>query len=508
MKDYTLKAVSVTFDITTLLDKIVTTQIPAIATEKNVIVIPTIAYEILKKEIKNGKDNYTYVNAFLEIIKTLYQFDGEEIRKQILQSISRDYKSILETIRPIISKTDYPTFDGESKNHSTIHYMRSYADLTFVNLVNTSELNVTEIDFDYDGLKDTPLNNDMFINTLMKTKLDARSAIAAEFTYVNSQEFIDNNNDKNKYVVFIKRVNAILNFITYRYARKAEKVDRVYSSFTALSKVARKYLTINNKPFIEIDIKNCQPLLLLILACEQGIELDNNYINDVVDGCFYEELMYRTIELGYNSEFIYDKKKSKLKELEFNTNNKNINRDNIKTLCYNDIFFANKHKNTNLVKGFKSLYPKTYDALLSLSTETTLAYLLQNLEADVVLNIVPNSPYFTVHDAIYISRTTEVQNVMKEIEKTIYNRTGGLVKSIKFGEIKENKIIILDELNNDKNIEVLNIKERAPHSAKTFKMNTFIKLIEQGLDQEDIMNILKITNRTYFRYKKQLIESI
>jgi len=512
MNNYSIQSVSVQLDNTTFLANEIAKRIPSNIFENGKLyIIPTIAYEVLKKEIKKEENNnFTFVNAYLEIIKTLYKFDKRELNSNILKSIAPNgYKSYLELIRQIIFKSEYPTFNGEAKDKSTIHTMRSYADLTFISL-SEQNLDVRVLDFDYDGLKDTPLNNDNFINTLMNAKIDATSAINAEYNYV----FDVLKNDKDKYKIFMHRVNAILAFLQVRRAKKANKVDRVYSSFTNLSKIARQYLTMNKKHFTEIDIKNCQPLLLVILAIENNLELDSNYILDVRNGNFYERLMKEAKMFGFESETIYEGIKSVGENIDghYYNNTKKItltktllfaNRDDVKVLCYNDIFFTNNRKETRLVKCFKSLYPKTYKVIEILTENNSLALQMQNLEADIVLNILPNSPYYTVHDAIYVSRSSEINNVKKMITNEIYNRTNGLIKNIKFGSLEDNKIIIED---NTINTEEIIIKQRAVHSVKNKKFNAFLSLYE-NMHQEDVIKFLNINLRTYFRYKKQAIEN-
>lgn len=514
MKDYKLHSVSVVLDGNTFMEKEVAKQIPTnLINNTDVMLLPTVAYNILLEQIKKGNDNYYYVNGFLNIVRTLYKFDKSELHHSELKQYHSKYKDIIKLLKPIILFYEMPQFNEELnvKESCAIYTMRSYNDLTFITLKEENDFGVIDMNFDFDNLKGTPLDNDSFINTLYKTKIDATSAVYAEYQFINSDEFLNSSDSKDRYKVFMHRVNAILNFLSERKAGKAIKVDRVFSSFSSLSKIARKYLTMNNKPFIEIDIKNCQPLLLCILAKENRLDLDIDYVNDVKNGKFYERLMQEAKNLNYVSESIYDKtlmvndyyeghilgkkKFTKVITKYFNR------REDVKVLCYNDIFFANKHKNTKLVKVFKSLYPKTYQTILTLAEGQTLAISMQNLEADLVLNIIPNSPYFTVHDAIYLTRTTEVENTKNAISFSIYNRSGGLIDKVIFGDIVDNKIEIIDE--NNIQLEILNIKARAIHSAKDVRFNQFKELYKR-MDMNSLMDELKITRATYFRYKKQL----
>lgn len=519
MKNYKLNAVTVLLEGDTVIEQELAKQIPSNLVENTrVVVIPTMAYNILKKELKNDNDNFRFVDSFLQIIKVLYEYDKKELDANKLKSITTDYKSFIRLLQPIIQYTDMPKQNSDGvKERCGIYTMRNYNELTFISLKEELDLGVVELDINYDHIKDTPVNNDNFINTLFKAKLDATSAIYDEFKYINSDEFIRKyGNDKNKYNVFIHRVNNILNFISYRWAGKGSLVDRVYSSFTSLSRISRKHLTLNNKKFIEIDIKNCQPLLLVILAKENNLTLDINYIKDVTSGLFYEKLIKEAKRLGFTNEKMYKGKLivddyyeglvigkikvPKIKTLQLSE------REDVKILCYNDIFFAKTHKETNLVKCFKSLYPRTLETILYLSTnDVTFANKLQNLEANIILNVIPECNYFTVHDAIYINSVTELNRVTKLINEVIYNRSGGLIKDVKFGKLNDkNEITTIDK--NIITTEEYNIKERAVHSAKLNRYLEFKELFDK-MGTDELIEKMKLSQSTYFRYKRELIKN-
>lgn len=497
MKNYILKAVSVKLEENNFVNQIPTELLK----EKGLSIIPTTAYDLLIKKIKEeGNDNFTYISGYIEIIKLLYSKNEESLSSLILQSKSKKYKSIINlfyeygVIKHIINGV-YNRENAE-KSFCGTYIMNHFSDLTFISLTEESD-NVLTIDIKIDSLKNTPLDNDTFINTLTKSKIDASNAILAEYNFCKEE--------KKKYESFVSRVNAILNFLKYRSAGKGEKVNRVYSSFSSLSKQARKFVTYNGKHFYEIDIKNCQPLLLIILLIKYNLPIDTEYINAVTNGVFYESLQTQALKNGYDKQTIVkvfkDKVTKKFKDYDF------TKRDDVKVLCYSKIFFTKEYKLTKIVKCFKQLYPYVYSSLVKLTETVTLAELLQNLEAEIVLNIIPNCPYFPVHDAIYITNKTEIEDIKTKIAFEIKKLSAGRIPNVLFGEIKEFEIKMIDK--NDIDPEILIIKarasklERAAHSKKDIRFNEFKELYSR-MDKKSICATLKITDRTYIRYKKQL----
>ena len=499
MKNYILKAVSVKLDEDNFVKQIPTDLLK----EQNISIIPTIAFNVLKKQLNNNEnDNFTYINKFLGLIKAFIDNNDEHLSSKYLHKLAHnEYTSIIESLDKAglfksIKKGFYDK-ENPANSKSAVYTLYSFVDYTFISLTEESDDGVVVLDYKLKELENTPLNNDTFINVLMNAKIHAAEAILAEYKY-----FKEPNKDGTLKTItsFISRVNAILNFLKFRFASKGDSVDRVYSSFSSLSKISRKFITYNGKPFYEVDIKNCQPLLLICLLIENGYSIDSDYVKNVVSGKFYESLMEEAKNQGYTTQKSI---KSKNNELEFIDMMMNI-RDDVKILCYSDIFFAKKLNNTNIVKVFKSLYPLVYDALKQLTEqENTLANQLQNLEADIVLNVVPKSPYFTVHDAIYLTNKTELENVKRDLAFEIKKRSGGRIENVMFGEIKDFKICMVDK--NEVQTEVIYGSKlvRKVHSAKDARFNQF-KELSQLMNKKEIMAALNITEPTYFRYKKQL----
>lgn len=204
------------------------------------------------------------------------------------------------------------------------------------------------------------------------------------------------------------RISRIFYTIRKRFIKKGKKVNRIYHSFTNLSRVSRKYFNIN---MYDIDITNCQPLLLVALLEKLNMEYDISYKLDCESGCFYER-------------FTDINKPENITELEWRNTY-------TKTSLYKHIFFGfSKNNGTN--RRFKELYPKTWNSLHSISEGSeSLASQLQNLESDLFNNLKPKRSkyYFTLFDSIYYNDLLD----RPQLEKTIkdYFKQYGIQVSLK-----------------------------------------------------------------------------
>ena len=222
-----------------------------------------------------------------------------------------------------------------------------------------------------------------FEKTIRDTKCNYSEAIKDEF-----YNYVLTGMPENKLRIRLSRLFALSND---RYMKQGDKVDRVYHSFSNLSKISRKYLHIDNKGFHDIDIKNCQPLLLCYLLRQLNMSVDDNYIRDCECGNVYER-------------FITPER----------------NRDNVKTELYSAIYFDFKIKEP-IADEFKTIYPATYQSLQILDSDpVTLASKLQNIEASIFNELKPKKSkyYFTLFDAIYFSDSDDIQDLIQQLQNS------------------------------------------------------------------------------------------
>lgn len=224
-----------------------------------------------------------------------------------------------------------------------------------------------------------------YIKTIDKIEVNTKNAIDAELKHC-----VDNDLSSN---VLRSRISRIFYTRQRRFIKKGKKVDRVFHSFTNLSKVSRKHLSKN---FNSLDIVNCQPLLLASYLITNELSIDTKYQEDCEIGNFYEEF--------YSLDDTKDEEEK---------------RKCVKQSIYKNLFFGfNERSLYN--KRFKMLYPLTWESLKDISnTKESLASRLQNLEAVLFNNLSPKKSeyFFTLFDAIYFTDTQDISKLKKDITK-------------------------------------------------------------------------------------------
>jgi hypothetical protein len=228
--------------------------------------------------------------------------------------------------------------------------------------------------------------NTKYIQTIKKLEVNVKSAIEAEV-----RNFKEN---RLSVSALRNRISRIFYTKRKRFIKMGNKVDRIYHSFTNLSRVSRKHFNINMN---DIDIVNCQPLLLVALLKRNGFKSDDTYQRDCEAGCFYERFIdINEDNLSYNEQRDYTKKS-----------------------LYKNIFFGfNTRSRHN--KRFRELYPETWSSLENISNNCeSLASQLQNLESDLFNKLVPNKSkhYFTLFDAIYFDNLLDRYDLEKNIKE-------------------------------------------------------------------------------------------
>lgn len=227
--------------------------------------------------------------------------------------------------------------------------------------------------------------DDRYKNTIKRIELDIPKAVLAEIDHCNTNGYSLN--------VLRRRVSKILSTLNNRYIREGKKVDRIYHSFSNLSRVARQHF---KQSFFEIDIVNSQPLFLVAYLKDNKKGCDNSYQNDCENGSFYE----RFYGLSENED-MQDKRKE------------------VKQFLYQNIFFGfNKRSKYN--KLFRELYPQTWASLEEIShTDTSLASRLQNMEAKLFNKLIPkySKYYYTLFDAVFFTNSADKILLTKEIDE-------------------------------------------------------------------------------------------
>jgi hypothetical protein len=187
------------------------------------------------------------------------------------------------------------------------------------------------------------------------------------------------------------------------------KTGRVFNNITSLPSVLRPFLLIDGKPLIEIDVANCQPLLMLTFYKDEPER--HQFAAVVNQGRFYEML---------NSEL----------KKPYPQNQK----DKIKKAVFKQIMFGGeKQKRFNLYKTFAKLFPLLASRIQIVKTpnHAKLALVLQSLEAELMIKGVVGKiaattkiPVLTIHDSILTFPEHEME--MRELITNQFDKRLGI----------------------------------------------------------------------------------
>jgi len=194
-----------------------------------------------------------------------------------------------------------------------------------------------------------------------------------------------------------------------------EKTGRVFHNVANFKKELRAYLRFNGEPMVEVDIANCQPLLLF------------NFYPDKKSA---EAIRYR--ELVENGRF-YELLQSLLNQPD---------REKVKT-PFITFLFAKSHWIIPVGEAFKKEFPELAKVIATEKREehNALAIALQKLEADLVINQVvgickkENIPTVTIHDSL-LTLPAHVERVKRILEEEC-QRLYSISATVKTKELTE-----------------------------------------------------------------------
>lgn len=329
-------------------------------------------YPLKKKNycIKQLLDFLTYLDTKIHMQNTLvFPISTKELIDHFARDTYKKYMGILEEL-DIIKAVPYENgayYSFKKGGSFTKQYrvLKKYINKRDYALIVIEDLDAKKkIPFHINTKLKVPYK---FKKTIKKLHINLPEAIKAEMQYCQ-ENGIEEYNMKT-------RISRIFYTNQKRFLKQGKKVNRIYHSFSNVSKVARRYYNI---PFKGIDVVNCQPLLLALYLRKNGLPLDDHYVEDGENGQIYE----RFIGL------------------------KGMCRDKVKVAIYKYLFFGWNNK-TQVNKFFKHIYPLTWESLKTIHQKEgfSLASVLQNTEAEIFNSLEPKRSkyYFTHFDAIYFS---------------------------------------------------------------------------------------------------------
>jgi len=315
--------------------------------------------------------------------------------KKLSKFFSRNkYFKYLEILKDMKILSNVPYDDGKYYSYIDVD-IRPKQYRIHNDYLSKEDLCIIILDGDrskFEFKNDLPKLDKRYINTIEKLEINTKEAIISEM------EYCMNNNLKESSLRH--RISRIFYTKRKRFLKKGSRVNRIYHSFSNVSKVSRKHINIK---MFNIDIKNCQPLLLIAYLNLHSYSSDDQYKYDCESGNFYEKF------IGIN----------------------NCDRDEVKVKLYKNIFFG-FNKSSKFNKKFKELYPLTWESLNIITKEKeSLAYRLQNLEAELFNGLIPikSHNYFTLFDAIYFDDINDVTK-LNNLIKGFFNRLGIKVTTV------------------------------------------------------------------------------
>jgi len=172
---------------------------------------------------------------------------------------------------------------------------------------------------------------------------------------------------------------------------KVSNEGRFYNSTTNLSYTALPFIKLKRRSIKEIDVANCQPLILSKLIN------NNEYKSDCELGIFYDNLS---------------------REL-------NITRNEAKVLSYKYIFFSNKKLKTGKIyNAMEKLYKGVIEQINELRDKIEISKEMQKIESDIFVNKISNLDFKMMlrHDAVYVYE--EDYDIIKSYVIREFNKIG------------------------------------------------------------------------------------
>jgi hypothetical protein len=307
-----------------------------------------------------------------------------------------------------------------------------------------------------------PLDNPKLIRRIRKFQTSAKKRNSKKYTGQN--EFLRNLTIERDSLEFIKRIHEVGE---YNYALSSitrilngdiyftvdNTAGRYHSNLTNLPKELRQFVRINGIPLKNLDVKNCQPYLSIILLTNPrkvanftkissfSLLLETLQVNQTEDVQRYISLVIN----GQMYEYLWDQ--FARRGLIFKS------RDEVKRQML-IVLFGRNVINPPARKIFKELFPEVhrvftlirgYEKGSKFINFKRFPILLQRIEAHIILELIliriyieyPGTIAVTIHDSIMTAIYTNQVEIVKEIMLEEFTKFVGYSPKIKEEERKE-----------------------------------------------------------------------
>ncbi|SMC33586.1 hypothetical protein [Moheibacter sediminis] len=239
---------------------------------------------------------------------------------------------------------------------------------------------------------------------------------------------------------------------------KDRTAGRYHTVLTQIMGSLRQFIRFNNQKLVAVDIVNSQPYLSCVLFDKQKfrdntilpkIRLYNNYLDNKIEVrkklCSKVENSHRFENVNQfidivKSGRLYEEFGELLLKKDIIVDDGNV-RAQVKKIVFSSFFSPNQSIAYNeAIKVFKDSFPDVYEIyrVIKQSKHRTLACVLQNLEAELVLHKAckiiseqrPEIPLFTLHDAIITTEGNE--KFVKQVLYDVLLNAIGIPPTLKF----------------------------------------------------------------------------
>jgi hypothetical protein len=382
----------------------------------------------------------TVVDEYAELISWLIHRGIIEIETHLGGVRSKGYRFTLK-YRTKVEKVYITTWTLIRRIIEGKKNQKSKSHLLPINLHNVSTAELSQVDLGYSVLAKSRL---LYITKWLDDKLTLDTDSAFQFLDERLDESIRLKLDR-----FPMRKYNMAKIVVESFATKRDNVTvddtagRLHTVLTRLNSPLRGLLKYDGKFLASADIKNSQPVLSLSLL-DYNLFLKNKmkerieiYNREYYNSDYYimlgdlikrnsnnsDTIKYKELVLSGSLYTEFGKQLQQLKII-----NRDIDEGNLRLIAkkglLKSLFNSNQAISREKIQwAFKQVFPSVYEIFEFVKRHNykTLACILQNLEAEIVLHKAcfelglnyPNIPLYTIHDSI--ATTEDNIKVVKEV---------------------------------------------------------------------------------------------
>lgn len=256
-------------------------------------------------------------------------------------------------------------------------------------------------------------NNFNYLSTISEFQVNQNALIKTAFELYKIGEI-----SFDKFIYLSILPNELNETRCIKYNRN---VGRVYSPLSKLAPIIREFVHIHQSYFSYIKISNSLIVFLAATLINLGFKIDQEFIELINTGNLLKHIMKEAEKEQIAFETIVNDEKYGETKCDIFSYAKE---SDVLKLFVKTIIYKKHSPNSSMISIFNKLFPLTSKAISHFNKNyqsNALAEEIQKNEALVILRTVPDSQYFTNHNAIYVINANELPNLEVSIALKIYN---------------------------------------------------------------------------------------